>query len=65
MNTEEDDDDNDYVETDEWIFIPDNVIYQLDIKTNNIYCNKTNQYVGKKIDDFTIDYDSKEHESIL
>ena len=50
--------------TEEWTYIPDNVIYQLDTKTNNIYCNQTNQYVGKKIDDFTIDYDTKEHETI-
>ena len=51
--------------TEDWTFIPKNIIYQLDPKTNNIYCNQTNQYVGKKIDDFNIDYDSKEHESAL
>ena len=54
--------DEEDVLTEDWIFSPDNTIYQLDTKTNNIYCNKTNQYVGKKIDDFNIDYDSKEHE---
>jgi hypothetical protein len=56
--------DDEEVVTVDWTYIPDNVIYQLDIKTNNIYCNQTNQYVGKKIDDFNIDYDSKEHEGI-
>ena len=62
------DDDTDYDEeeiiTEDWTFIPKNIIYQLDTKTNNIYCNQTNQYVGKRIDDFTIDFDSKENESI-
>jgi len=58
------DDEDEAVLTEDWTYVPDNVIYQLDKKTNNIYCNQTNQYVGKKIDDFNIDYDSKEHESI-
>ena len=52
------------VYTEDWIFVPKNILYQLDPKTNNIYCNQTNMYVGKKIDDFNIDYDSKEHENI-
>lgn len=60
--------DTDYEEeeiiTEDWTYIPKNIIYQLDTKTNNIYCNQTNQYVGKKIDDFTIDYETKEHEFI-
>jgi hypothetical protein len=56
--------DEEEVLTEDWIFSPDNTIYQLDTKTNNIYCNQTNQHVGKKIDDFNIDYDSKEHESL-
>ncbi len=60
-NTDYDDED---ILTEDWTFTPNNTIYQLDTKTNNIYCNKTNQYVGKKIDDFNIDYDSKEHETI-
>jgi hypothetical protein len=60
---ETDCDDDDAVLTEDWTHIPDNVIYQIDRKTNNIYCNQTNQYVGKKIDDFNIDYESKEHES--
>ena len=63
-NASTDDEDEDEVITEEWTFVPENVVYQLDIKTNNIYCNQTNQYVGKKIDDFNIDYDTKEHESI-
>ena len=52
------------VYTEDWTFVPKNILYQLDPKTNNIYCNQTNMYVGKKIDDFNIDYDSKEHENI-
>ncbi len=56
--------DEEEIYTEDWTFIPENVVYQLDTKTNNIYCNKTNQYVGKKIDDFTIDYDTKENETI-
>lgn len=58
------DDDETVIHTEDWTYIPENVIYQLDTKTNNIYCNQTNQYVGKKIDDFNIDYDTKEHETI-
>ena len=58
-------DDETVIPTEDWTYIPDNVIYQLDTKTNNIYCNQTNQYVGKKIDDFNIDYDTKEHEAIV
>jgi len=58
------DDDETVIHTEDWTYIPENVIYQLDTKTNNIYCNQTNQYVGKKIDDFNIDYDTKEHEII-
>ena len=50
--------------TNEWTFIPKNIIYQLDEKTNNIYCNLNDVYVGKKIDDFTIDFDTKENEKI-
>ena len=50
--------------TNEWKFIPKNIIYQLDEKTNNIYCNQTDMYVGKKINDFTIDFDTKENEKI-
>lgn len=57
-------DDDETIHTEDWTYIPENVIYQLDTKTNNIYCNQTNQYVGKKIDDFNIDYDTKEHETI-
>ena len=57
-------DDETVIHTEDWTYIPENVIYQLDTKTNNIYCNQTNQYVGKKIDDFNIDYDTKEHEVI-
>ena len=56
--------DEEEILTENWIFSPDNTIYQLDTKTNNIYCNQTNQYVGKKINDFNIDYDSKEQEII-
>ena len=63
-NADTDYDDEDSVLTEEWTYIPDNVIYQLDTKTNNIYCNQTNQYVGKRVDDFTIDYDTKEHETM-
>ena len=58
-NTEYDEEE---ILTEDWTFIPKNVIYQLDFKTNNIYCNQTNQYVGKKISDFKIDYESKENE---
>ena len=57
-------DDETVIHTEDWTYIPENVIYQLDTKTNNIYCNQTNQYVGKKIDDFNIDYETKEHETI-
>ena len=62
-STDYEDNDEDEVITEDWTFVPDNVVYQLDVKTNNIYCNQTNQYVGKKIDDFNIDYETKEHET--
>ena len=63
-NSDTEVDDDEAVLTEDWTYVPDNVVYQLDTKTNNIYCNQTNQYVGKKIDDFNIDYDTKEHETI-
>ena len=63
-NSDTDLEDDEAVLTEDWTYVPDNVVYQLDTKTNNIYCNQTNQYVGKKIDDFNIDYDTKEHEAV-
>jgi len=46
--------------TEEWKFDPTNTMYQLDTITNNVYCNQTDSYVGKRIDDFHIDFEAKQ-----
>jgi hypothetical protein len=45
------------IETEEWVF--KNTKYLIDDK-NNIYSYHTNEFVGVKIDDYTIDFDSDE-----
>ena len=52
------------IETELWTHIPTNIKYQLDRKNRNIYCNKTDTYIGKYVDDHTIDYNIKEDEEL-
>ena len=48
------------IELEEWRFEPENTTYLIDFKTNNVYSNETETFVGKRIDDHNIDFDAKE-----
>lgn len=48
------------IDTEDWFFDPTNTLYQLDTKTNNVYSNQTYDFIGRRIDDHTIDFDAKE-----
>ena len=59
-NSNSDDSSEEEVYTEQWKFEPTNTLYQLDPETNNVYCNQTYSFVGKRIDDHNIDFDAKE-----
>jgi hypothetical protein len=48
--------DDELVELDVWTYEATNTKYQIDPKTNILYSFQTNEPVGKKIDEFTIDF---------
>ena len=48
------------IDTEDWFFDPTNTLYQLDTKTNNVYSNQTYDFIGRRIDDHTIDFEAKE-----
>ena len=53
-------DESECIDTEDWFFDPTNTLYQLDTKTNNVYSNQTYDFIGRRIDDHTIDFDAKE-----
>jgi hypothetical protein len=48
------------IDTEDWFFDPTNTLYQLDTNNNNLYSNQTYEFIGRKIDDHTIDFEAKE-----
>lgn len=60
LSEESESESGDEIYTEEWKFDPTNTIYQLDTITNNVYCNQTDSFVGKRIDDFHIDFEAKQ-----
>ena len=54
------DSDSDCIETEDWFFDPTNTLYQLDTNNNNVYSNQTYEFIGRKINEHTIDFDAKE-----
>ena len=48
-------DEGELVELDEWVY--SGVKYLIDLKTNTLYSFQTNEPIGKKIDDFNIEFD--------
>jgi hypothetical protein len=57
-NYNSDDQSTDELITEEWEYR--NTIYLLDKETNNVYTYQTMEFVGKKTDDYEIDFDAKE-----
>ena len=53
--TDDELDEGEIVELDEWVFR--GVKYLIDLETNTVYSFQTNEPIGKKIDDFNIDFD--------
>ena len=52
------DDEHNSFQTEDWEYR--NTIYELDPITNNVYTKETFEFIGKKIDDYEIDFDAKE-----
>ena len=48
--------DDDEVELEEWIHEGTNIKYMIDPNTHILYSFQTNEPVGKKIDEFTIEF---------
>jgi hypothetical protein len=53
--TDAESDEGEIVELDEWVF--SGVKYLIDLETNTVYSFQTNEPIGKKIDEFNIDFD--------
>ena len=52
------DDEQTLIQTEDWEYR--NTIYELDSITNNVYTKETFEFIGKKTDDYEIDFDAKE-----
>ena len=55
-NLHDDSESGEELELDEWIHESMNIKYLLDATTNNLYCFKTNQLIGKKLDEFNMEF---------